>query len=67
MGKSMDIMVDDMTNVENTFGETSLLLEEGTVDSEGMSNNMILGIVIGSCVIIGIVLGIILGRRAARK
>ena len=32
-----------------------------------IGNNMILGIVIGSCIIVGIVLGVILGRRAARK
>ena len=32
-----------------------------------LSNNVILGIIIGVCAVIGIVLGIIFGRRAANK
>ena len=67
MLESMDIMVGDMTNIENTFEESVIPIEDLGVDSEGISNNMILGIVIGSCIIVGIVLGVILGRRAARK
>lgn len=36
-------------------------------EKSGLSNNVILGIVIAVCVILGIVLGIIFGRRAANK
>ena len=32
-----------------------------------LSNNVILGIIIGVCAVVGIVLGIIFGRRAANK
>ena len=46
MLESMDIMVDDMTNIENTFEESVIPIEDLGVDSEGISNNMILGIVI---------------------
>lgn len=67
--ESMDIMMDDMTYTDTyeVFEDDTLFYPEETIESQGMSNNMVLTLVIGGCVIVGIVLGIILGRKAARK
>ena len=67
--ESMDIMMDDMTYTDTyeVFEDDTLFYSEETIESQGMSNNMVLSLVIGGCVIVGIVLGIILGRKAARK
>ena len=67
MVERMDIMVDDMTYMNETFEENVFPYDDTMIDNEGMSNNMMLGLVIGGSVIVGIVLGVILGRRAARK
>ena len=68
MVETMDIMVDDMTYMGETFEEGMSIYDvDMEIEQEGMSNNMILGLVIGGCVIVGVVLGIILGRKAARK
>ena len=67
MVESVDIMVDDMTYIGGTFEESVPSSENTSIENEGMSNDMFLGLVIGGCIIIGVVLGIILGRKAARK
>lgn len=43
------------------------IYEEHSENGKGLSNNVILGIVIAVCAVLGIVLGIILGKRAANK
>lgn len=67
MVESVDIMIDDMTYIGGTFEESVPSSENTSIENEGMSNDMFLGLVIGGCIIIGVVLGIILGRKAARK
>lgn len=67
--ESVDIMMDDMsyTDTYENFDDTMLFNPEEMIEPQGLNNNMVLGLVIGGCVIVGIVLGIILGRKAARK
>ncbi len=67
MVESVDIMIDDMTYIGGTFEESVPSSENTSIENEGMSNDIFLGLVIGGCIILGVVLGIILGRKAARK
>lgn len=65
-GVDMIVENDEMSGMEGQLYDsefTSMPEDSGFK----MSNNLILGIVISVCAVIGIVLGIIFGRRAARK
>lgn len=65
--------------VTDEFATTDIMVDTGMLEPEqdiyeehsesgkGLSNNVILGIVIAVCAVLGIVLGIILGKRAANK
>lgn len=55
-GAMNDMVMDDMA-----------MNDMGNSESKGLSNSVILGIVIAVCVVLGIVLGIIVGKRAANK
>ncbi len=71
--ESSDVVTIPETGVIDSplIGGTSETIEEPMPESGDngfkLSNNVILGIIIVACAVVGIVLGIISGRRAANK